>query len=96
MPGESVIPVEKGEIHEDKHSVHLKEPLFVNHRNPNKTEKGVLDESGISNIAEAGSTIDEGADKEKVSQIEALEQFPTLHPHRNELHVELYKKFQML
>ena len=27
--GESVIPVEKGEIQGDKHGVHLKEPLFV-------------------------------------------------------------------
>ena len=56
----------------------------------------MLDESGVSNIVEASSTIDEGGDKKKVSQIEAFEQFPTWHPHRKQLHVELYKNIQKL
>ena len=91
-----MIPVEKGEFHEDKHSVHLKDPSFVKITNQDNKEIGVLDKSGITNEVEARTTIDEGADIDKESQIEALEQFPSWHPQWKELHVELYKKFQKI
>jgi len=87
--GENVIPVEKGEIQGDKHSVHSKDPSFVKITNQDNKEIGVLDKSGITNEVEAGTTIDEGADIGKELQIKALEQFPFWHPRWKELHVEL-------